>query len=176
MAMNNPYLAYQKFATVNSKPININEGKERTKSVPLVSNVAAANMKNGYQNKIADQYLENAVMTATPEELTLMLYDGAIKFMNQAIVYIESNSISKANHALLRAQDIFTELMSTLNREYELSKYLNSLYDYFIRTLVQANIKKDIGLIKRVIDMTKEIRDTWAQAMTTLKKYQKGQI
>jgi len=169
MAVNNPYLAYQKFTTVNSKPISVNKEKETSKSMPLKSGLAAMNVKNGY-NKIADQYLENAVMTATPEELTLMLYDGAIKFMNQAIVYIESKNISKANAALLRAQDIFTELMSTLKEEYEISKHLHGLYDYFNRTLVEANIKKDANLVKEVIHLTKELRDTWAQAMEISKK------
>ncbi len=75
-----------------------------------------------------NQYKQNAVFTATPEELTLMLFEGAIKFMNIAKYSIEKRDIEKAHEALIRAQDIVIELSSTLNMEYEISNNLKRLY------------------------------------------------
>ena len=88
------------------------------------------------------QYQEQSVMTASPGELTLMLYNGCIKFINQAKLFIEQKNIEKANNAIIRAQDIIQELMVTLNMDYEISKNLAALYDYMNRRLIDANISK----------------------------------
>ena len=79
-------------------------------------------------------YQNNSIMTAPKEELTLMLYNGAIKFCNQAIEAIHSKDIQKAHLYNIRVQDIITELQSTLDFKYEISKELDSLY-FFIREL-----------------------------------------
>ncbi|WHH61692.1 flagellar export chaperone FliS [Petroclostridium sp. X23] len=118
----------------------------------------------------ANQYLENAVLSASPEELTLMLYDGALKFMNQAIIHIQMKNIEKSHMTIVRAQDIFTELMSTLNMDYEMSQNLYSLYEFINNSLMQANIKKDTDLLREMITFTRELRETWAQAMKIAKK------
>ncbi len=173
MAMNNPYAAYQKFALnpqTNQQQKLQNEQKEE-KSNNNVRVMPTAYNQNKKQK--THQYLENAIMTATPEELTLMLYDGAIKFANKAIVYIEMNNIEEAHKSIMRVQDIFTELMSTLNMDYELSENLYSLYEFISHTMRQANIKKDMALIKEMIEMTRELRDAWAQAMKIAKKEMK---
>ncbi|KJF25893.1 hypothetical protein TZ02_16640 [Clostridium aceticum] len=109
------------------------------------------------------------MLTAPPENLTLMLYEGAIRFMNQAVIYISAKNNEKTNVAIQRAQDIFIELMSTLNQEIEMSKNLFSLYEFMNYRLVEANIEKDPEKLREVITMTKELRDTWEEAMKQYK-------
>lgn len=118
----------------------------------------------------ASHYLENEVLTASPEKLTLMLYDGAIRFMNQAVIHIAGKNFAASNNASQRAQDIFTELMSTLNMDYPIAKDLFSLYDFIKNSLLQANIKKDSSLVRELIAMTRDLRNTWAQAMQTVRR------
>lgn len=110
-------------------------------------------------------YLRNQVNTARPEDLTLMLYNGAIKFLNQAKMAIEKKDIPKANSSLVKTQDIITELMTTLNMDYEISKSLVSLYDYMKNRLIEANIAKDVAAIVEIESMLLELRNTWATAM-----------
>ncbi|HEX9062969.1 MAG TPA: flagellar export chaperone FliS [Clostridia bacterium] len=112
-----------------------------------------------------DQYRENSVYTASPEELTLMLYNGLVKFIMQAEAAIEEKSLDKANNSIIKAQDIITEFQATLNMKYEISKNFLLLYDYMYRRLVEANIKKDLGILEEVLGLAKEFRDTWSQAM-----------
>ncbi|MDK2932837.1 MAG: flagellar secretion chaperone FliS [Clostridiales bacterium] len=174
MAMNNPYAAYQKFAKNSQiqKEIKGND-KSENQVAPIINTV----LPNGVQSRPSstnvvkpNQYLESAVMTATPEELTLMLYDGAIKFMNQAIIFIQMKQVEKAHNAVVRAQDIFTELMSTLNMEYPIAQNLYSIYDFIFNSLLQANTKKDPNIIREMISLARELRNTWAQAMKSAKK------
>lgn len=112
-----------------------------------------------------DKYRNNAVYTATKEELTLMLYDGALKFCNQAIVAVENNDILKANELIMRVQDIVREFQITLNRSVEVSKYFDSMYDYMYSRLLDANMKKDVLILKEVRDLIREFRDMWKDAM-----------
>lgn len=111
------------------------------------------------------KYREQAINTATPEELTLMLYDGCIKFINISKVAIEEKNISLANTNIQKAQNIISELMVTLNMDIEVSKNLMALYDYYNRRLVEANIKKDIDILEEVKVFITELRDTWKEAM-----------
>lgn len=121
-------------------------------------------------NKAYNQYRENSIFTSTPEELTLMLYNGLVKFIMQAQMAIEEKQIEKTNNSILRAQDIITELQSTLDTKYEVSKGLTLLYDYMNRRLIDANISKDIKVLDEVLGYATELRDTWAQAMKIAKK------
>lgn len=121
-------------------------------------------------NKAYNQYKENSIFTSTPEELTLMLYNGLVKFIMQAQMAIEEKQIEKTNNSILRAQDIITELQSTLDTKYEVSKGLTLLYDYMNRRLIDANISKDIKVLDEVLGYATELRDTWAQAMKIAKK------
>ncbi|MDK2800267.1 MAG: flagellar secretion chaperone FliS [Clostridiales bacterium] len=111
------------------------------------------------------QYKQNMAMTAPPQELTLMLYDGAIKFIKQAIIYTQEKKYDKASHFNVRAQDIISELNTTLDMQYEISHNLRSLYDYMMRRLVEANIKKDANILDEVLGFVTELRDTWKEAM-----------
>ena len=117
-----------------------------------------------------NQYKQNTVFSATPEELTLMLYDGAIKFMNIGKYHIENNNIGKAHESLLRAQDIIIELNSSLNMEYEVSENLRTLYDFILDRLIDANIYKKSEPILEALDIVTEMRDTWKEAMLKVKK------
>lgn len=108
---------------------------------------------------------ENSIYTATPEELTLMLYDGALKFTNQAIIAIERKDYLKANGHISRVRDIISEFQVTLKPEYEISAQLNSIYNYINRTITTANIKKDVDLLNEVAGLIRELRDTWKEAM-----------
>ncbi len=121
-------------------------------------------MKNPY-----GQYKQNSIMTASPQELTLMLYNGALKFIGMAKIDIEHKNIPKANESIMRAQDIIQELNITLNMDYEISTGLRSLYTYILEKLVDANISKDAKYLDEAAEMVTELRDTWKEAMTISK-------
>lgn len=117
-----------------------------------------------------NQYRENSVYTASPEELTLMLYNGLVKFIMKAQYAIQKDDIEGANENILKAQDIITELMSTLDMKYEVAASLELLYDYMIRRLIEANVKKSSEILDEVLEFAKDLRDTWEQAMRIAKK------
>lgn len=122
-----------------------------------------------------NQYKENSVYTAKPEELTLMLYNGLIKFIMRGIDNIEKNKISDANTNIIKAQNIIYEFINTLDMKYEISSSLNSIYDYMLRRLVDANIKKDKEILEEVLGFAKVLRHTWEEAMKVLKTSPKKQ-
>ena len=115
--------------------------------------------------------LEDKVMTATPEELTLMLYEGGIKFLNKAIIAVEKKDITAAHAAILRVQDIIREFQLTLDHKYPISQDLDALYDYMHRRMVDANVSKDkdLDILNEVLGMFREFRDTWKEAMKLAK-------
>lgn len=120
------------------------------------------------------QYQQQSVMTATPGELTLMLYNGCIKFIKQARMAVENKEIEKASYAILRAQDIIQELMITLNKDYEISNNLYILYDYIYQRLVDANISKDIASLNEALELIKDLRDTWIEVISIDRKQTYG--
>lgn len=123
-------------------------------------------------NTAFQQYQSNTVNTASPQELTLMLYNGLIKFLNFSIQGIEEKSIEKANNYILRSQDIIEEFMRTLDMNYEISNGMFALYDYMNNRLIEANIKKDKTIVEEVRGFAEDMRDTWAQAMKLAKQAQ----
>ena len=116
------------------------------------------------QAKMND-YQRNAILTATPAELTLMLYEGAIKFCNIAKMAIEQGDIQKAHDNIKRAEDIITEFRITLDRKYPVWEDFERVYDYIYRKLVDANIHKDIGELEEALKDIREMRDTWKEVM-----------
>ena len=114
---------------------------------------------------VANHYKNQQAMTASPEELTLMLYNGAIRFVAESILGIENKDIQKAHNANLRAQAIIREFRATLDMEYEISKQLDPLYEYMEYQLMQGNATKDTTLLVEIKNMLQELRDTWYQAM-----------
>lgn len=121
-------------------------------------------------NKGYSQYRENSVFTASPEDLTLMLYNGLIKFILQAQMGLDEKDFEKCGNSIVRAEDIVTEFQSTLNKKYPISESLDLLYDYMLRRLIEANIKKDREILEEVLGMAKELRDTWTRAMKLSKQ------
>jgi flagellar protein FliS len=112
-----------------------------------------------------EQYREKSIQTASPAELTLMLYNGLVKFIMRTIDAVEKNDTEAAHNNNMRAQAIIQEFLSTLDRKYTLSASLELIYDYMLRRLVEANIHKDVSILTEVLDMAKQLRDVWEQAM-----------
>ena len=111
------------------------------------------------------QYNTNKIMTATPAELTLMLYDGAIKFCNIAIMGIEQKDIQKANNNIKRVQRIIEEFRATLDMKYPVSEDFDRVYKYLQGRLLEANIKKDKEILEEVNMHLHSMRDTWKEVM-----------
>lgn len=111
------------------------------------------------------KYANNKVTMASPAELTLMLYEGAIKFCNMAILGIEEGSIQKAHDNIIKAERIIRELSVTLNRKYPVAKDFDTIYNYLIRRLHEANIKKDKAILEEINTHLRSVRDTWKQVM-----------
>lgn len=120
----------------------------------------------------ANAYKTQQIMTASPEELTLMLYNGAIRFVNESIKALEQGDKNKSHNANLRAQDIVREFMCTLDMSYELSKNWMALYDYIEHCLIQGNVKKDVQQLKVAKDLLTQMRDTWHEAMKLARSQQ----
>ena len=112
-----------------------------------------------------NSYKNNAILTASPRELTLMLYNGAVKFCNQALVAMEKGNIQEANNNIIRVQNIVEEFRVTLDLEIPMSKELDRVYEYMLWSLVQGNIHKDTKKIEEVLNMLREYRDAWKKAM-----------
>ena len=110
-----------------------------------------------------------SIMTASPQELTLMLYDGAIKFGNQAIIAIDNQEIEKASNSIIRVEDIIIELQTTLNTDYDIANSLDMLYDYIYNRLVEANLTKNKEILKESVDLIRDLRNTWKEAMQIYK-------
>ena len=113
----------------------------------------------------AEAYKRQQVLTATPEALTLMLYNGALRFMTEGRDAIERKDYEEANNSLQKAQNIITEFRVTLNMEYEISHQLLPLYNYVYDRLVEANMKSDVKQLDEAKNIITELRDAWAQAM-----------
>jgi len=117
----------------------------------------------------ASVYNDNKILTATPAELTLMLYEGAIKFCNIALMAIEKNDFEKVNENIIKAENIITELRATLDFSYPVANQFETVYDYIYRRLVEANIKKDKDILEEALKYIREMRDTWKEVMKRAK-------
>ncbi len=115
---------------------------------------------NAYQ-----QYNNSKVLTASPAELTLMLYDGCIKFMNIAMMAIDSKDIAKANNNIKKAERIIIEFQTTLDFKYEVANDFNNIYTYVLRRLREANVKKDRDILEECVTHIRSLRDTWKEVM-----------
>lgn len=119
-------------------------------------------------------YKQNSVTTASPGELTLMLYNGCLKFLSKAKHAINEKNIQEKNTNLLKAQAIISEFMSTLNMDIEVSKNMFALYEYMNRRLVEANVKNDVVIIEEVEGLVTEFRDTWKEVLRINRQQQYG--
>lgn len=111
------------------------------------------------------QYNNSKILTATPAELTLMLYEGAIKFCNIAIMAIEQKDIQKAHNNIVKAERIVDHLRATLDMKYPVAQDFERIYTYLSQRLVEANIKKDAEIVGEVCEHLRSVRDTWKEVM-----------
>lgn len=117
------------------------------------------------QNTAYNAYKQNSVTTASPGELTLMLYNGCLKFLTKAKKAIENKDIQEKNTNIQKAQAIISELMVTLKTDEAVGQQMFSLYEYMNRRLIEANINNDTTIIDEVIGLTTEFRDTWKEVI-----------
>ncbi len=111
------------------------------------------------------QYQNNKIMTASPAELTLMLYEGAIKFCNIAEMAIEQNDIPKAHQNIVKVEKIIDYLRQTLDMKYAVAQDFENIYSYLSKRLVEANIKKDKEILEEVNMHLRSVRDNWKEVM-----------
>ncbi len=117
-------------------------------------------LPNGYA-----QYNNNQILTASPAELTLMLYNGAIKFCNVAIAAIEKKDLEKAHTNIVKAEKIIEYLRATLDMKYSVAKDFDNIYAYLDKRLVEANMKKDTAILEEICEHLRSVRDTWKEVM-----------
>ena len=110
-------------------------------------------------------YANNKIMTASPAELTLMLYDGAIKFCNIAISAIEEENVQKAHTNIIKVERIIEEFQATLDHKYPVAKDFDEVYNYLMIRLREANMKKDKEILEEVLKYLRTMRDTWKEVM-----------
>lgn len=117
-------------------------------------------LPRGYQN-----YQNNKIMTASPAQLTLMLYDGAIKFCNKAIIAVEEGDIQKAHDNIKKVERIIEEFRATLNFKYQVANDFEKVYKYLNERLIEANIHKDKEILEEVLKHLRTMRETWEEVM-----------
>lgn len=115
-------------------------------------------------------YQQNSVMTASPQELTLMLYNGCLKFIRLSKKAMTEKNYEVKNTNIIKAQNIIQELRITLNQEIEISNNMTQLYEYMYTRLVDANIKNNLETLEEVEGYVVELRDTWKQVIELTKK------
>ena len=115
------------------------------------------------------QYNTNKIMMASPQELTLMLYDGAIKFCNMAISAVEAKDVPKAHNSIVRVEKIIDYLRQTLDMSYPVAQDFDNIYSYLSRRLVEANVRKDKDILDEINGHLHSVRDTWKEAMAKAK-------
>ncbi len=111
------------------------------------------------------QYNNSKVLTASPAELVLMLYEGAIKFANIAILALEQNEIEKAHTNIVKTERIIDHFRATLDMKYPVAQDFDRVYEYLQRRLLEANIKKDKEIMEEVCGHIRSMRDTWKEVM-----------
>lgn len=117
-------------------------------------------LNNGYA-----AYQNSKIMTASPAEITLMLYEGAIKFCNIAIMGVEENNVEKAHTNIVKVENIIQEFQATLNHKYPVAKEFDNVYTYLLQRLLEANMKKDREILEEVLGHLRTMRDTWKEVM-----------
>ena len=115
-------------------------------------------------------YNNSKLMTASPGELTLMLYEGAIKFCNIAVVAIEHNDVQKAHTNIVKVENIIEEFRSTLDHKYPVAEDFEKVYVYIYDRLVEANMKKEKDILEEVLRHLRTMRDTWKEVMVRAKQ------
>ena len=113
----------------------------------------------------AEAYRQQRILNAPPEHLTLMLYNGCLRFIDDGREALEKKDYENANNTLQKAQRIISEFRLTLNFDYEISHQLLPIYNYIYDRLVEGNIKSDLSQIDEAKGLVTELRDAWVDAM-----------
>ena len=116
------------------------------------------------------QYNNSKILTASPAELTLMLYEGAIKFCNIAIVAVEHKDIEKAHENIRKTERIIDYFRQTLDMSYPVAEDFERVYSYLSQRLVEANVRKDKEILEEVNRHLRSMRDTWKEVMKKSKE------
>lgn len=119
-------------------------------------------------------YKQNAMKTASPGELTLMLYNGCLKFIKQTRLAIEENDLEKRNVNSTKAQNIIRELMVTLKTDHEVGQNMMRMYDFILNRLIEANVKNDAKALTEAEELVVEFRDTWKEVIQLDRKQRHG--
>lgn len=120
-----------------------------------------------YNKNAAKIYRQNAIKTASPAKLTLMLYDAAVRFCDTAIETMENDkkNIQKINDYMKKAEDAIIELRMGLDMNVPVAKEFDTVYDYIYRRLIEGNMQKDPEIVKEALKHIKNMRDTWKEVM-----------
>lgn len=118
-------------------------------------------------NPYLNQYKQNSVLTASPERILIMLYDGAINFLLRAKISIDEKNIEDTHIYITKTQKIIREFMNSLDKDSggDIAENLFKLYEYLHHRLIQANIKKDKDMIDEVLNHLRELKKTWEEAI-----------
>lgn len=129
-------------------------------------------------NQYVKQYQKANIETASREQILIMLYDGAIQFLNKAKIAMANKQIEETHNNLMGAQNIIREFINSLDREVapQLADNLTSLYEYFIRRLVEANIKKKVEPVDEVLGYLKSLKATWEKAIALAQKEEQERL
>ncbi|MEC2071251.1 flagellar export chaperone FliS [Alkalihalophilus marmarensis] len=119
-------------------------------------------------------YKQNAMKTASPGELTLMLYNGCLKFIKQTRLAMEENNLEKRNLNSTKAQNIIRELMVTLKTDNEVGQNMMRMYDFILNRLIEANVKNDANALTEAEGLVVEFRDTWKEVIQLDRKQRHG--
>lgn len=122
------------------------------------------------RKSVTNIYRQQSVMTATPGELTLMLYNECIKDINIAIESINNKNINKAHDYIRNSQDIIWELVSTLDMSLPISEEMKKIYDFITYKLTEGNMKKDVEDLKDALELVEDFRTTWFQVIKTVER------
>ena len=129
-------------------------------------------------NQYVKQYQKSSIETASREQILIMLYDGAIQFLNKAKLAMQNKEFEAIHNNLMSAQNIIQEFINSMDREVapQLAENLISLYEYFLRRLVQANMKRQVEPIDEVLKYLKSLKATWEQAIILAQKEEQEQM
>ncbi|MEK4262975.1 MULTISPECIES: flagellar export chaperone FliS [Paenibacillus] len=127
-------------------------------------------------NQAYQKYQQTQLQTASPAQLLLMLYDGAIRFIRVGISGIEEKDVQKTNTYLGKAQGVIHELIAALNFDYEISNTLHSVYEYMIHQLIKANINKEKATATEVLNYLIDLREAWDTANKSLSNSKVGLV
>lgn len=126
-------------------------------------------VRNPYQ-----AYKQTSIETASPGELTLMLYNGCLEFIKKGKEAIKAGQIAERNRYLQKAQDIIRELMVTLDMKYEVAQSMMRMYDYILRRLIEANVKNDPAILDEVETYVRQFQETWKEVLRLNRQKQFG--